>query len=1398
MSTCIALSKQKYHYTYITVFMFNSNEKEKGKNQLYITSYLSDTNVLVTVNKSPFKHKLTIQDGKSVTVEVPSDTELRGTGKYSKTVMIRSSKFITIVSSNQKTNSVETSLVYPVTKLGQEYYVFTPSASGYPKELAVFGLYRSTSVTVELKCTVTFEGKTYKPNEKLTARICASVVLYLESNEDCTGSRVVSDKPVGVISGHACASKNSKCQHTFEQLLPVEHWGTSYIVPPLEYQNLQDSVFVFASQLTRFTYTFGPKSQIAVIKAGQWKEIPMGRNPPLVISSDQPIQVLYYCNGGKFSDGSEFDPFIMNIVPNQQFCEYHTLEGMEDFWNYALIIAMTKDINKVQFDDTHPSFNWQQVHDTEYSWAHYTYKKGRGHHTMKSPCAPIGVYSVGTKDQNSYGAPAACGLLTCHHNGQYYSPGKPFWEESGCTELCECNPSTGLVTCQKSQCKPEEECKVVKGVSECVAKTITAPVKPLKVLPCTHKGQSHPPGKPFWDGSGCTELCECNPSTGLVTCQKSQCKPEEECKVVKGVTECVAKTIPPPVKPLKVLPCTHKGQSHPPGKPFWDGSGCTELCVCNPSTGLVTCQKSQCKPEEECKVVKGVSECVAKTIPAPVKPLKVLPCTHKGQSHPPGKPFWDGSDCTELCECNPSTGLVTCQKSQCKPEEECKVMEGIGECVAKTIPASVHQSEEKYPFVYITVYMFNSKREEKSKNALNIISYKPHTNVVVTVNKSSFRKELDLQGPKSVTLQVPPETEMQGTGKYTKMTIVRSTKLITIVSSNQKKNSVDTSLVYPVTEWGKEYYVFTPSARGYPKEFAVFSGQDATSVTVQLKCAVKFQGKAYKPRDKLTVNLGASEILYLESNEDCTGSRVVSEKPVGVISGHACAWKNSKCQHTFEQLLPVERWGTSFIVPPLEYQVLKDSVYIFASKPTHVTYQFGAKSEVIDLSAGQWKELPMGKSTPLAISSTQPIQVLYYCNGGKFSDGSVFDPFIMNIVPTDKFCQAHSLEGMESFSNYALIIAKTKDIKEVQFDDKHPSFKWEQVHGTEYSWAPYTYEKGRGHHILMHPTAPIGVYSVGTANENGYGAPAACALLTCTHNGQYHPPGKPFWEDSACTELCECNPSTGLVSCKESKCKAGEECTVVEGVSECVAKTIPASVNLPKVDECPVKNCYCDHQGKQMKFGEAWLMGNCSEQCVCLAGGAVQCEKVGGCAPGESCVELDGAQECSTPEATCHLLPSGGFHSFDGLEDRLWMEGTYSLAVPGPDAQFAFRITAHLNLFACEPAVTFTTLFYKDLKVEVKRDLTTEVDGKAVSLPFRTNNGLKIEESQDTVVVRHTSGLTLLYCGSGRVSVTLTAAFRGKMAGLCGNFNGQAKDDLRLRDGSVTEDFDEFYKDLRV
>ncbi|XP_036394470.1 uncharacterized protein LOC118784364 [Megalops cyprinoides] len=1384
--------------------MFNSNVKESAKNELYITSYLPDTNVVVTVNKTPFKKELHMQGPKSETVDLPSDTEMHGTGKYSKTVIIGSNNYISIVSSNQKKNSVDTTLVYPVTEWGQQYYVFTPSSRGYPKEIAVFSGLDATSVSVELKCAVTFEGKAYKAGQTLTASLDASEVLYLESNEDCTGSRVVSDKPVGVMSGHACAWKNSKCQHAFEQLLPVERWGKSFIVPPLEYQVLQDAVLIFASQPTHVTYQFGPKSHTLELKANEWKEIPMSRNPPLVISASQPVQVLYFCNGGKFSDGSVFDPFIMNIVPTDNFCESHTLEGMKGFSNYALIVAKSKDVSGVHFDGKLPSFKWQPVAGTEYSWAHYTYEKGRGHHTLMHPSAPIGVYSVGTVDQNSYGAPAACGLLTCIHKGQYHPPGKPFWEDDACTSLCQCNPSTGLVTCQHAQCKAEEECKVVEDVRTCVAKAVapkwthphtyitvymlnlnvkesaknelyitsylpdtnvvvTVNKTPFKkelhmqgpksetvdlpsdtemhgtgkysktviigsnnyisivssnqkkntvdttlVYPVTEWGQQYYvftpssrgypkeiavfsgldatsvsvelkcavtfEGKAYKAGQTLTASLDasevlylesnedCTGSrvvsdkpVGVMSghacawknskCQhafeqllpverwgKSFIVPPLEYQVLQDAVLIFAsqpthvtyqfgpkshtlelkanewKEIPmsrnPPLvisasQPVQVLYFCNGGK-------FRDGSSFDPFIMnivptdnfCESHTlegmegfsnyALIVAKSKDVSgvhfdgklPSFKWQPVAGTEYSWAHytyekgrghhTLMHPSAPIGVysvgtvdqnsygapaacglLTCIHKGQYHPPGKPFWEDDACTSLCQCNPSTGLVTCQHAQCKAEEECKVVEDVRTCVAKAVaPKWTH------PHTYITVYMLNLNVKESAKNELYITSYLPDTNVVVTVNKTPFKKELHMQGPKSETVDLPSDTEMHGTGKYSKTVIIGSNNYISIVSSNQKKNTVDTTLVYPVTEWGQQYYVFTPSSRGYPKEIAVFSGLDATSVSVELKCAVTFEGKAYKAGQTLTASLDASEVLYLESNEDCTGSRVVSDKPVGVMSGHACAWKNSKCQHAFEQLLPVERWGKSFIVPPLEYQVLQDAVLIFASQPTHVTYQFGPKSHTLELKANEWKEIPMSRNPPLVISASQPVQVLYFCNGGKFRDGSSFDPFIMNIVPTDNFCESHTLEGMEGFSNYALIVAKSKDVSGVHFDGKLPSFKWQPVAGTEYSWAHYTYEKGRGHHTLMHPSAPIGVYSVGTVDQNSYGAPAACGLLTCIHKGQYHPPGKPFWEDDACTSLCQCNPSTGLVTCQHAQCKAEEECKVVEDVRTCVAKAV--------------------------------------------------------------------------------------------------------------------------------------------------------------------------------------------------------------------------------------------------
>ncbi|KAJ0005357.1 hypothetical protein NQD34_015251 [Periophthalmus magnuspinnatus] len=58
-------------------------------------------------------------------------------------------------------------------------------------------------------------------------------------------------------------------------------------------------------------------------------------------------------------------------------------------------------------------------------------------------------------------------------------------------------------------------------------------------------------------------------------------------------------------------------------------------------------------------------------------------------------------------------------------------------------------------------------------------------------------------------------------------------------------------------------------------------------------------------------------------------------------------------------------------------------------------------------------------------------------------------------------------------------------------------------------------------------------------------------ICGCSYQGRYYKPGQRFWEGRACGRLCECDPTLGMVVCKEASCSANERCTVVDGVSAC-------------------------------------------------------------------------------------------------------------------------------------------------------------------------------------------------------------------------------------------------------
>ena len=65
--------------------------------------------------------------------------------------------------------------------------------------------------------------------------------VYIGSSHDLTGTKIVTNKPVSVFSGHRCgyvpSSEYNDCDHLIEQIPPTTYWGETYYTAPLQGRN---------------------------------------------------------------------------------------------------------------------------------------------------------------------------------------------------------------------------------------------------------------------------------------------------------------------------------------------------------------------------------------------------------------------------------------------------------------------------------------------------------------------------------------------------------------------------------------------------------------------------------------------------------------------------------------------------------------------------------------------------------------------------------------------------------------------------------------------------------------------------------------------------------------------------------------------------------------------------------------------------------------------------------------------------------------------------------------------------------------------------------------------------------------------------------------------------------
>ncbi len=256
---------------------------------------------------------------------------------------------------------------------------------------------------------------------------------------------------------------------------------------------------------------------------------------------------------------------------------------------------------------------------------------------------------------------------------------------------------------------------------------------------------------------------------------------------------------------------------------------------------------------------------------------------------------------------------------------------------------------------------------------------------------------------------------------------------------------------YPHEALGLSEYVYYAVSTGSNTQFLGKYGQillvgneDSTQITITPSESVKIPSNPQQNGSPLnTLSAGVSKTFTLNEFQtllitatatqyDLTGSKIVSNKPLSVISGHECGnipTYTNYCEHVVEFVPPTVTWGKEFMVSP--YASRTSQYYkILAKQYTFYSYNCGSSSTSGYLSEGQHITI---KSTNqyCYIEANQPILVTQMSpsSENEYIGHAIGDPAVSIIPPMDKYLKTYSFHvpNPDSLNYvYANIISKKK------------------------------------------------------------------------------------------------------------------------------------------------------------------------------------------------------------------------------------------------------------------------------------------------------------------------------------------------------------------------------------
>ena len=271
-----------------------------------------------------------------------------------------------------------------------------------------------------------------------------------------------------------------------------------------------------------------------------------------------------------------------------------------------------------------------------------------------------------------------------------------------------------------------------------------------------------------------------------------------------------------------------------------------------------------------------------------------------------------------------------------------------------------------------------------------------------------------------------------------------------------------------------QYYAVSTSSSVEEKrsEMLLIGNANNTVITVTPSVNVSMPSDAQDPNINsplITIANGMTHTIVLhefdtllikagDSYSDLTGTKVVSDKPLTVISGHECAnvpTHSRYCDHISVQIPPTITWGQRFLLTPFGNRTAGQYYKMIAGRRNVTVEQTCVSGKYIMEKAGDSVIFFTTSTTYCYVESNKPVLLTQLAPGGKI-DGTG-DPTIAIVSPLEQYSTEVLFDVQDVYDipvSYINIMTVTMP-EVIYMDNASLSVVWNPIRGIDGSIVGY-------------------------------------------------------------------------------------------------------------------------------------------------------------------------------------------------------------------------------------------------------------------------------------------------------------------------------------------------------